>query len=311
MIVAPLRPSAAVRFGPRLGFMSSDRSSSVSPSSLRAPWPLIGEGEAEFAYAAAQRVVETHRRLVEFLKVGQTLAQIDQFVARTLSDLDCRSCFLGYQVGKSPKFPSHACLSVNDCIVHGTAASHLEPMKPGDVLKLDIGVWHKGWIGDAAWTYAFGDFPSARVKELLEVGRESLRRGVEQMRPGVKMVEFARAVQTCVEHEHKLHLTRGLGGHGIGRKLHGPPYVSNVVPEIGDGQPWAEASLSWIPGTLVAVEPMLAVSSSQGVVRKRHDWPVYTGDGSIAAHFEHDVLVTSAGPRVLSEGLDELPLVVG
>ncbi|MBX3385856.1 MAG: methionyl aminopeptidase [Phycisphaeraceae bacterium] len=277
----------------------------------RVSWPVIGEGEAEFAYAAAQKVVLTHRRLIEFLKVGQTLAQIDLFVARTLADVDCRSCFLGYRVGKSPAFPSHACLSVNDCIVHGTAASHLSPMRPGDVLKIDIGVWHKGWIGDAAWTYAFADYPSARVKELLEAGRESLRLGIARMQPGMALVEYARAVQNCVEHTHGFRLTRGLGGHGIGRKLHAPPYVSNVVPELGDGQPWAEASLPWVPGTLVAVEPMLAISSEQGVVRKRHDWPVYTADGSVAAHFEHDVLVTTSGPRVLTEGLDDLPLVVG
>lgn len=278
---------------------------------FRSHWPLLGEGEVEFAHAAAQKVVLTHRRLVEHLKVGQTLAQIDAFVARTLTDVDCRSCFIGYRVGKSPAFPSHACLSVNDCIVHGTAASHLEPMKPGDVLKIDIGVWHKGWIGDAAWTYAFEDFPAPRVKELLEVGRESLRLGIAQMKPGAPLVEYARAVQNCVERDHRLCLTRGLGGHGIGRKLHAPPYVSNVVPEPGDGQPWAEANLPWTPGTLVAVEPMLAISSQQGVVRKRHDWPVYTGDGSIAAHFEHDVLVTASGPKVLTEGLDDLPLIVG
>ncbi|RMH26699.1 MAG: M24 family metallopeptidase, partial [Planctomycetota bacterium] len=73
------------------------------------------------ARAAAQRVVTIHRRLVEFLRAGLTLAQIDTFVAEQLADLRCRSCFLRYRVPRLPPFPSFACLSPNDCIVHGTA----------------------------------------------------------------------------------------------------------------------------------------------------------------------------------------------
>ncbi len=274
---------------------------------------LITGAEVDLAYNAAQCVVKTHQRLVEFLKVGQTLAAIDTFVARTLAELSCRSCFVGYRVGRSPAFPSHACLSVNDCIVHGTAGSHQKPLKAGDVLKVDIGVWHKGFIGDAAWTYTFKEFPSPEVERLVRVGRESLRRGIAAMQPGAELVEFARAVQTCVETEAKFHLTRGLGGHGIGRKLHGPPYVSNVVPGALEPHGWAEARWRWTPGMLVAVEPMLAIGTSETKPQGRGAdyWPVYTTDGSIAAHFEHDVLITDSGNRVLTEGLDELPLVVG
>ncbi len=295
------------------------------------PLPLVTGGDVELAYAAAQCVVTTHRRLVEFLKVGQTPAQIDTFVAKTLDELACRSCFLGYQIGRSPKFPSHACLSVNDCVVHGTAGSYTDPMRPGDVLKVDIGVWHKGLIGDAAWTYTFKDFPTPEIERMILCGRESLRRGIAQMKPGAKLVEYARAVQQCVETEAKFHLTRGLGGHGIGRKLHGPPYVSNVVPPPLDPNPWGEARWTWVPGMLVAVEPMLATGTgatrdinaklgkkgkgtgSPAVTGASEYWPVYTADGSIAAHFEHDVLITEGGSghRVLTEGLDELPLVVG
>ncbi|HBS29665.1 MAG TPA: hypothetical protein DEB06_09505, partial [Phycisphaerales bacterium] len=118
--------------------------------------PLLNAAESDFAYAAAQCVVETHRRLVSFVRRGHTLAEVDAEVARIFRGLGCRSCFLGYRVGRLPAFPSHACLSVNDCIVHGTAASHTEPLKEGDLFSIDIGVWHKGWIGDAAWTYAIG-----------------------------------------------------------------------------------------------------------------------------------------------------------
>ncbi len=106
------------------------------------------------ATAAAQCVVRTHERLVEFLRAGQTLAEVDRFVAETLSDLDCRSAFLRYKIPGHPPFPSHSCLSVNECIVHGTHLMSDHPLEPGDLFSIDIGVNHEGWIGDAAWTYA-------------------------------------------------------------------------------------------------------------------------------------------------------------
>jgi methionyl aminopeptidase len=268
--------------------------------------PKLAPADVPLAAAAAQCVVDVHLRLADFLRAGQTLGQIDAFVARTLESLSCRSCFIGYKAGKSPAFPSHACLSVNDCVVHGTAASHLAPLGAGDVLKIDIGVLHKGFIGDAAWTYVFGA-PTPEVKRLMDAGKESLRRGCQQLRPGKRYIDFARAVQGHVEGECKFHLVRGLGGHGYGRKLHQAPYVSNVVPEYpGD---WPESTLACEPGTLVAVEPMIAAGTHKTRV-DRSAWPVRTADGSMSVHYEHDVLITAEGPRVLTAGLEQVRDVI-
>jgi methionyl aminopeptidase len=269
--------------------------------------PLITPAEADLAYAAAQCVVEAHRRISGSLRIGQTLAQIDAFVAQTLADLHCKSCFLGYAIPGLPKFPSHACLSVNSCVVHGTAGYLAAPMKEGDVLKIDIGVFYKGWVGDAAWTYAFkSQTPQAR--KLMDCGKESLRRGVEQLKPGNMYIHWAQAVQKHVEEECRFHLVRGLGGHGYGRKLHGPPYVSNVLPTY-PGE-WPDAMAKCLPGTLIAVEPMLAVGTGE-TRQKPKQWPVYSADDSLTVHYEHDVLVTERGPRVLSEGMETLPDIVG
>lgn len=264
--------------------------------------------ETSLAFDAAQKVVEAHRRISASLRVGQTLAQIDTTVAKTLADLGCRSCFLGYKIPKSPAFPSHACLSVNACVVHGTAGYYTQPMKLGDILKIDIGVTHKGWIGDAAWTYSFGE-PDPLARRLMECGKESLRRGIRELRPGRPLIEWAKAVEGHVEKECKFHLIRGLGGHGIGlNTLHGPPFVSNSTPTF-PGE-WSDAYKKCEPGLLVAVEPMLAIGTGQ-TTHKRSEWPVFTADGSLAVHYEHDVLVTPEGPRIMSEGMDELPDVVG
>lgn len=272
---------------------------------MRKP-PRINPDEAEQAYAAAQKVVEVHQRLVDFLAVGQTLAKIDRFVGDTLASIRCKSCFKGYRPGGLPPFPSFACLSVNECVVHGTAGYYEEPMKPGDVLKIDIGVSFRGWIGDAAWTYSFGE-PTPEVRKLMDAGKNSLRLGIEQLRPGNTYKDWAAAVQKHVEDEQGLHLVRGLGGHGYGRKLHTSPFVSNVLPSY-PGE-WPDSDRPCEPGVLLAVEPMIAIGTGK-VSQGPGSWPIYSADGSMSSHHEHDVLITEDGPRVMTEGLDDLPDVI-
>ncbi len=258
------------------------------------------------AYAAAQCVVKTHQRLVELVKAGMTLAQVDMLVAKTLADLDCRSCFIGYAPRGMPRFPSHACLSLNECVVHGTATYLTRPLQRGDLLKIDIGVKHKDWIGDAGWTYAIQE-ASPLATRLMTAGKESLARGVTRLRPGAPLADWAAEVSTCVEREHKLFLVRGLGGHGYGQKLHEGPFVSNV-PASHDND-WPESSMRCVTGMLLAVEPMLAAGTGQ-IVSEPRTWPIYTADGSLSVHYEHDVLVTETGPRILTEGMQSLPDII-
>ena len=269
--------------------------------------PLLSPSDVDQAYAAAQKVVETHRRLAGWLRPGQTLAEIDRFVAQTLDDLDAKSCFLGYRVPRSPAFPSHACLSLNDCVVHGTAGYVTRPIASGDVLKVDIGVTYKGWIGDAAWTYLVGEV-SDESRRLADCGKEALRRGVERLQPGRPYIDWARAVQGYVEGECGFHLVRGLGGHGYGRKLHQAPFIANTVP-VHPAE-WPDAMSLGRPGTLLAVEPMIAVGTAETRQRAR-EWPVFTADGSMSVHHEHDVLITEKGPRVLTEGLEDIEDRIG
>lgn len=259
------------------------------------------------AQAAADLVVEIHRRLVDFLKVGQTLAQIDGFVGEALRDLGTKSAFLNYQTARYPRYPSFACLSPNDVVVHGTAGMTLEPLKRGDLISIDIGVIHQGWIGDAAWTYVFEE-ATDEVTRLCECGIEALRRGIPELRPGAPLKNWAAAVQQWVEKECGYHCVRGLCGHGYGRKLHTPPSVANSLPRY-PGE-WQEMNLEIEPGLLIAVEPMVAIGTAD-LLQEPRKWPIRTADGSLAVHYEHDILVMPDGPRVLTEGLYDLPMIVG
>jgi len=264
------------------------------------------ESDVEGARAAAELVVETHRALARFLRDGLTLAEIDAFVGKTLEGFGASSCFYRYNPGRMPPFPSQSCLSVNECVVHGTAGYLTRPLRQGDLLKVDIGVKYRGWIGDAAWTYSFGQ-PSEVNRRLMESGKESLRQGVRQLRPGNTYMEWARTVQRVVEDEYGFHLIRGLGGHGYGRALHASPWISNVVPSY-PGE-WPDGNLPCEPGTLIAVEPMIAVGTGQ-TRQGRKQWPIFVADGSMSVHYEHDVLISEHGPVVLTAGLEEIEDVI-
>ncbi len=259
--------------------------------------------DEQAAYDAAQCVVKTHYALADWLRIGMTLDQIDAFVAQTLKSLDCRSCFLGYKVRPHPPFPSHACLSVNACIVHGHVGAHTAPMKPGDVLKIDIGVWHNGWVGDAAWTYVFGH-KTPDVEALTDCGKQGIRLALNTLTPNNRLFDWAATLQKFVEVERGFHLVRRLGGHGIGRKLHAPPFIANTTPTF-PGE-WPESQTHFAPGMVLAVEPMIATGTGD-YTANGNAWPLFTTDGSIAVHYEHDVLITEDGHRLLTQGLDDVP----
>lgn len=268
---------------------------------------VIAPQEIELAYEAAQCVRRTHEALVEFIRPGQTLAEIDAFIGQTLASMNCKSCFLRYRIPGNPPFPSHACLSLNDCIVHGQHNTHRQPLEPGDLLSIDIGTRYRGWIGDAAWTYAI-QFAEEETLRLMQCGRESLARGIQAMQPNRPLIDWAKAVQNHVEDECGFHLVRGLGGHGYGRKLHGPPFISNVVPR--HRAEWPDAWKVFEPGQLLAVEPMIAIGSPE-IMAKPRQWPIYTADGSLSVHHEANVLITEDGPRNLTEGMENLPDIIG
>ena len=268
---------------------------------------ITKESDIQAAAIAAEKVVETHQRLVEMLRPGLTLANIDEFVGKTLKDLDSRSAFIGYKVRGHPPFPSHACLSVNECVVHGTHNMTADPLEPGDIISIDIGVEHKGWIGDAAWTYAICE-ASDEALALMRAGAESLRLGVEAMQPDRPLIDWAKAVQDYVEKQKGFGLVRGLGGHGYGKTLHSPPFISNVVPSF-PGE-WPDAYTSFKEGMLIAVEPMLAMTTTE-IRSEGRAWPIYSADSSLSVHYEADVRISADGPINLTQGLFELPEIVG
>jgi methionyl aminopeptidase len=222
-------------------------------------------------------------RLRTTVKPGMSTLEIDEDVEEFIRAHGARPAFKGYR-----GFPATVCISINEEVVHGIPSAHRH-VKEGDIVGLDLGCIVDGYYADCAFTLAVGDVPP-RVQELLDVTRESLEMGIVECRPGRRLSDVSHAIQAHVE-DHGFSVVRAFVGHGIGRALHEEPQVPNF------GDPGRGPQLK--PGMVLAIEPMVTMGSWE--VRVLDDgWTAVTRDGSLAAHFEHTIAVTEAGPEVLT-----------
>jgi methionyl aminopeptidase len=240
--------------------------------------------EIERLRGANQLVADVLARLEAAVAPGVSTADLDRLAERWVRDAGAEPAFKGYR-----GYPATLCASINEEVVHGIPSA-TRVLQEGDIVSLDVGVKLGGFYGDSAITV-----PVGRVAEptqaLLRVTREALDRAIAAVRPGGHLSDIGHAVQHWVE-RHGFSIVREFVGHGIGEKLHEEPQIPNYGP-AGRGPRLAE-------GMVLAIEPMVA--QGRPATRVLADgWTAVTRDGSLAAHFEHTVAVTAAGPLVLSE----------
>jgi methionyl aminopeptidase len=231
------------------------------------------------ACALAGQVLD---EIAAFVKPGLTTRQVDEFAAERIKEHGAKSAFLGYR-----KYPCHTCLSVNEEVVHGLAGNR--ELHFGDILSVDVGVIHRGFVGDTARTVAVGGCGVA-AQRLMDVTERSLHEGIAAAVPGNRVTDISRAIQKYVE-GNGFSVVREFVGHGVGRTMHEEPQVPNFV------DPKSNQKLR--PGMTLAIEPM--VNAGQAAVKILKDgWTVVTQDGSLSAHFEHTVLITEGEPEILT-----------
>jgi len=233
--------------------------------------------------AAAGDILVRCLKLVEGkIRVGVPTQELDVAAERFIRSQGATPAFKGYR-----GFPGSLCLSPNSMVVHGIPGSYA--LQKGDILSVDCGVVLDGWVADAARTFPVGSI-SPTARKLLDTTEASLFAAVEQCRAGNRLGDVSHAVQEVVEADG-LSVVRSLVGHGIGRDMHEDPQIPNYGPP-GKG-------VKLEPGMVFAVEPM--VTAGGHAVRMADDhWAIYSQDGSLAAHFEFTVAVTTDGPRVLT-----------
>jgi methionyl aminopeptidase len=184
-------------------------------------------------------------------------------------------------------YPASLCTSVNDQVVHGIPSG--TKLKSGDILSMDLGVYYKGFYGDAAVTLPVGKV-SREAVELLRVTEEALYIGMDMAQVGNRVSDISSAVQKYVE-KNGYSVVRDFVGHGIGKQLHEEPQIPNFGPP-GRGERLRS-------GMTLAIEPMVNAGGHQ--VRVLDDgWTAVTADGSLSAHYEHTVAITGEGAKVLT-----------
>ena len=234
---------------------------------------------------AGRIVARTHAALKEVVRPGVSTWELDQVAYEVMRKYDATSAFLGYR-----GFPANICTSINQELVHGIPHKD-RILKEGDIISIDVGVRHRGFIGDSAWTYAVGKIRPEAV-ELLQVTESSLTEGIKQAQVGRRVVDISRAVQRYVE-GYGMHVVREYTGHGVGRQMHEPPQVLNYVGNDPEG------NVILTPGLVLAIEPMVQRGTWQTRTLK-DNWTVVSKDNSLAAHFEHTIAITNNGPEILT-----------
>jgi methionyl aminopeptidase len=233
--------------------------------------------------AANQLVASVLADLEAAVAPGVTTGELDALAERLVRKGGAEPAFKGYR-----GYPATLCASVNEEVVHGIPSPG-RALKVGDIVSLDIGVRLDGFYGDSAVTVAVGAIAD-ETRDLLRVTQEALGKAIEQVKVGGRLSDIGHAVQAWVE-GHGFSVVREFVGHGIGEQLHEEPQIPNY------GQPGRGPKL--VEGMVLAIEPMVAMGRPDVKVL-RDGWTAVTKDGSLAAHFEHTVAVTAAGPLVLT-----------
>jgi methionyl aminopeptidase len=228
-------------------------------------------------------LTDTLDRLEEAIRPGITTAELDALAEDSITAAGATPSFKGYR-----GFPSSICASPNDVIVHGIPGS--DPLRDGDIVSIDVGVFYEGWHADSAWTFPVGEIDSV-VAELLKVTASSLDAAIDQCRPGNRLGDVGSAVETMAE-AAGFSVVREYAGHGIGRQLHEDLWVPNYGP------PGRREMLS--AGMTMAIEPMVNIGGPETRVMD-DGWTVVTADGSLSAHFEHTVAITPEGCEILTQ----------
>jgi len=223
------------------------------------------------------------RHLQKMVRPGITTKELDKVAYDLVLKYGAKPSFLGYE-----GFPATLCVSINEEIVHGIPGQR--ELKSGDILSLDLGIYHGGFHTDAAITLPVGKI-SKEARKLLKVTKKALAIGIREIKPGKHFGDISFAIQKYAESQG-FNVVRDLCGHGVGRELHEDPQILNfgkreTGPEIREGM-------------VLCPEPMITAGDWR--IKQGKDGHCFeTRDGSLSAHFEYTVAVQKRGCKILTK----------
>lgn len=221
--------------------------------------------------------------VAEHIQAGVTTEEIDKWVYEETTKRGGIPATLGYQ-----GFPKSVCTSIDDQVCHGIPSESVV-LKDGDIINVDVSTIYKGYYSDSSRMFCIGEV-SPEKKKLVDVVKECIELGLEQVKPWGFLGDMAHAVN---EHAVKngYSVVREIGGHGVGLEFHEEPWVG-YIGEAGTGMMMA-------PGMVFTIEPMVNMGGCEVYVDDNDGWGVYTEDGKPSAQWEIMVLVTETGHEVL------------
>lgn len=211
----------------------------------------------------------------EHIREGVSTKFLDTKIREYIEKCGAKPSFLGYG-----GFPASACISINDEVIHGIP-SDKRILAEGDIVKIDVGAFYKGFHGDSARTFAVGAV-TPEAQKLIDVTKECFFKAVAEIKPGARVGDIGHAVQSYAE-ANGYGVVREYVGHGIGAELHESPEIPNFG-RAGHG-------IRIFPGMALAIEPMINIGTWD-VKRLGDGWTVKTKDGSLSAHYENTVIYT-------------------
>ena len=238
---------------------------------------------------AAKINVEALQKTSDAVRPGITTAELDRIANQVLAKYGATPAFLGYPPGSKNPFPATITASINEELVHGIPSQD-RVLKEGDIISIDCGTIHDGFVADSALTVPVGEI-EAEAQHLLKVTEESLYVGIEACVVGHRFGDVSAAIQQFVE-SRGMNVVREYGGHGVGRSMHEDPHIPN----------WGKAGRGrrLKPGMTFALEPMVMLGQPKTKVLKDR-WTVITADRKLCAHYEHTIAVTENGPEILTK----------
>jgi methionyl aminopeptidase len=235
--------------------------------------------------AGGKLLAKILKNLAAKVEPGITPKDLAADAAAQIKKYDMQPVVLNYE-----GFPDVICISVNEAIVHGIPGR--QPIRQGDLVKLDLTLGYKGMINDSAVSVIAGGHGSAGVARLLDGTKAALDAGIAAIKgEGTRVGDISQAVQDVLEKEYRLGVIRELVGHGVGYQIHEAPNIPNFG--VAGTGPLLH------PGMTIAIEPMASLGDWHIAVAKDKN-TIIMKDGSLGAHFEHTVLITEDGAEILT-----------
>jgi len=223
------------------------------------------------------------KETADMAKAGISTLELDEFAEKFLLSKGGKPSFKGYQ-----GYPATLCVNIDSEVVHGIPRKN-KILKEGDLVSIDCGFLYKGFHTDATVIIGIGEISKTK-KRMIMIAKETLSKAIDSIKDGTYLGELSEIIEKNLK-RNGYEVIEELTGHGIGKKLHESPIVTNTKESM---MPILRS------GMTIAIEPIFALGSGE-IRTLRDNWTIVTEDGSVAAQIEHTVLITDTGCEILTE----------